>query len=329
MRPSAPILAAIVSLGMMLTGFAPQPPQPVDDPEALLNLDADAHAVEELVVRPPGPAWWTVSSGGRNVYILGILTAYPTAEKWNQTGLDRRLDKSDRVLTQPIISNPSSARLQGTAAKALPPSLAAQISAAATRHGAPPSRYLDRSAIEAGALLLLDFEKSLGAERQVIAAAVSERAKAKGRKVVSSGVILTANYLADVENAPVETQKACLDAAIDEVDHGAAPLRAAFEGWSRGDVRAALGAPRGMELCQFSIPGQANMRRKSNEIQATAVAKFLQQDVPRGVVDGQKSNGDTARVDAIALINLRSLLAVGGVLDQLRAKGFDIDAPQF
>ena len=94
-------------------------------------------------------------------------------------------------------------------------------------------------------------------------------------------------------------------------------MREAVDGWAAGEVAEALDAPRGMELCGFAVPGQADLRRAVIDAQVSAIA---------AVLNGEPGARPTASYVAVA--NLRTLLAEDGVLDKLRKRGYQIRAPQ-
>jgi hypothetical protein len=307
-----------LALALALTLPAVAAPSPIDDPEATLTT-LKGGTVGELVVRPAGPAWWTVSYGERKVFILGVLSQFPDNKAWNQLTLNRRIRASSRVLVAPSLSGDPNARPLATPIASLPPAMTTRIGQAAVSLGKPAARYLGRGAAEAGILLVTDFRDQLEVGSGAIVRNVARLASLRGLVVVSPPAIETGPYVAQMKDATPEADAACLESALAEIEGGADPMRDAIEGWVVGDVRAALEAPRGLERCSFALPGQADLRRRATQDQATAIARILQPD-------GSTAPGSNA---AIALVNLRTLLAQGGVLDQLRAKGYAITSPQF
>ena len=109
---------------------------------------------------------------------------------------------------------------------------------------------------------------------------------------------------------PQAAGRACFDAVLAQVEAGPGVTRAAAKAWAQGDVRGALANERTYERCIASVPGaQAfDARVKADEVA----------DIERAL----KAPGH-----AIAVVPLRPLLAQGGVLDQLRAKGLAVTTP--
>ena len=108
----------------------------------------------------------------------------------------------------------------------------------------------------------------------------------------------------------LDVQTACLSAAMDDIEAGLEPANAAAQGWARGDVGAALKAPRGIEKCFLAVSGGPEVWRQGIEDQAAAIAAELERP-------GK----------AVAMVRLRQLIAKGGVIEQLEATGLDVDGP--
>ena len=98
--------------------------------------------------------------------------------------------------------------------------------------------------------------------------------------------------------------------ALDEVDAGPAQIRVAAEGWARGDPRAALSASRGYEKCVNAMPEGADLARRAMNDTAATIERALAKPG-----------------HSIAIVNLRTLLASDGVLQQLRARGYTVTTP--
>src|SRR5205085_5395909 len=98
--------------------------------------------------------------------------------------------------------------------------------------------------------------------------------------------------------------------ALDEIEAGAGRLKSAGEGWARGDVAVALSAQRGFEKCLASLPEGADVVSKSMDDTTAAIAAAL----------GKPGH-------SVAIVNLRTLVAQGGVLQRLRAQGYKVITP--
>jgi hypothetical protein len=75
-------------------------------------------------------------------------------------------------------------------------------------------------------------------------------------------------------------------------------------------VRGALAGERSYERCLNAAPGALAFDARAKADQAAAIAKALQRPG-----------------HSIAVVPLRTLLSQGGVLDRLRAEGFEVQTP--
>ncbi|HEY3697207.1 TraB/GumN family protein [Phenylobacterium sp.] len=285
--------------------------------------DPDATLVEELVVtaRLPGPAWWRVSKGDSVVYVLGAPGLAPKRMQWDRGVFERRLEGANVVilpfkgLKVKLTGAPGALiaylRLKSSTPfeETLPPDLRARFAAVRERLGEPAKHYGTRNPLAAGVMLISDYREK------------SELTDAEPTKLV--------RYLAQLKKLPVE-QKAydlapllgaisrtpksggmtCLEEVLAEAEAGSAATRAAAQAWAVGDVRGALAGERSYERCLNAAPGALAFDARAKADQAAAIAGALQKPG-----------------HSIAVVQLRPLLSQGGVLDRLRAQGFEVKTP--
>ncbi len=108
----------------------------------------------------------------------------------------------------------------------------------------------------------------------------------------------------------MDIRTVCLAAAMDDVEAGPTVTLEAARGWARGDVGAALKAPRGFEKCLLLISGGAETWRRNVDAQAGEIAQAL------------KAPGK-----AVAMVRLRPLIAKGGVIETLEGMGLEVEGP--
>jgi hypothetical protein len=286
-------------------------------------LDPEGNVVADLVVRAPsgGPAWWKVSSGMATVWVLGTPAALPKGLKWDDVGLDRRLVRASRVILPPAArfgvfdvfgALALSGKLRGKPFEAgLPPDLAHRFLAAVAALRQSPRHYDGWKPAVAGLLLVADFRRQAGLDANqplnAIKAAAGRR-RVKAAPAVTYPAMPMAKMLAAELSSAVNL--ACLADALQEIEAGSGRVRASAEAWAVGDVAGALGAERGFERCLAALPNGADLVRRAEEDQASAIARALQ-----------------APGTAVAVVELRPLLAEGGVLDRLRAEGYGVRPP--
>jgi uncharacterized protein YbaP (TraB family) len=287
----------------------------VDDPEA--NL------VEALVVNAklPGPAWWKVSDADTTIYILGTLAALPKGAAWDTSVLDHRLDGAFALIMPPvgragITDIPAMLKLRGKLKSDQPldqaaPELAPRLAKVRAQLGKAPDSYNGWSPLGAGVMIGIDYQKVSKLdggepERTVQRLARKHKVKAKPAGVYKAMPMVKAL----VKGHSEEAGRLCLEGVLSEVEAGIGATQAAAKAWATGDVRGAIAGPRNFQRCMRSLPGMSDMQQRGTADEVNALAEAL------------KTPGH-----AVALFSMRGLVAQGGVLDQLRAKGFTVRTP--
>jgi TraB/PrgY/gumN family len=309
--PSRAPRALAIGLAALLTAAPAQSP----DPDGVL--------LEELVVvaREPGPAFWRVSDADTVVHVLGVPSLAPKQMVWDRMGFERRLRGANVVI---LPAKGLRVRLAGAPGAAiaylrlksrtpyeetLGPEARARFAAARAKLGQPAERYGTKNPLAAGLLLITDYReqwKLTDSDPSKLIRLLAGQAKVKvADKRYDLGPLLGA-----VAKAPLAGGEACLEAALSEVEAGPRATLAATRAWAEGEVRGALAAERTYERCLASVPGAAAFDARVKADLAAEIAKAL------------KTPGH-----AIAVVQLRPLLAQGGVLDRLRAQGYDIKTP--
>jgi len=288
-----------------------------------LPQDPDAVLVEELVVtaREIGPAWWRVSDADSTVYVMGVPSVIPKGSGWDPSVLERRLEGANLVIlpfnnaSVNLLTAPgavvSLVRLRSSASfeETLEGPLKARFVAARTRAGQEAERYKTRNGMAAALLLVSDY-------RDAARLTAADPAKTIGRMAAARGVRVEAKtydaapLLAAVVRTPAAAQRACVLEALAAVEAGPASAEAAARAWAWGRVREALGGERSYERCIAAAPGAADLDARLKADQTAAIVAALRRPG-----------------HSIAVVQLRPLLAQGGVLDRLGALGYEIRTP--
>lgn len=318
--PSATSLAQV-----MLQPVPPAQPQPdaAPAPSPTVPADPDSVLVQELVVvaRDKGPAWWTVSNGVSTVYVLGAPSLAPKRTNWDTTTLDRRLKGASQVILPFQEVKVKFASSLGAAFNlvrlrasrpfedTLDPETRARFIAAREKIGEPASRYKTNNALAAGLLLAGDYRDHSNLTNADTAKVVKVYAKQSNVPVVQKSYDVGA-LMGAVIRTPKPAARACLDAVLEQVEAGPGVTITAAHAWAEGDTPGALENERTYERCVNMVPGAQAFDTRTKADQVAAIEKAL------------KTPGH-----AIAVVHLRPLLALGGVLDQLRAKGYQVKTP--
>ncbi len=304
-------LAAPALAQVPLTASRPDP----NDPDSVL--------VEELVVvgRLPGPAWWTVSNGTTTVYVLGSPSLAPKHMTWDRAIFDRRLAGANVVILPfqdvhvTVLGSFGAAfnylRLKGGGPfeATLDPAARARFVAVRTRLGLPADHYGTKNPLAAGLVLATDYREKTGLTTsdptKLIKLLASHAKVPTSQKAYNLGPLMGA-----VIRTPPAAGRACFDEVLAQAEAGPATTQEAARAWAKGDVRGALANERTYERCIALVPGAQAFDAQTKADQVAQIEQAL------------KKPGH-----AIAVVPLRPLLAQGGVLDQLRAKGFTVTTP--
>lgn len=311
------LLAAAVVLpapALAQNPLTPSRPDP-NDPDAVL--------VEELVVtgRLPGPAWWTVSNATTTVYVLGSPSLAPKHMAWDRAIFDRRLTGANVVIlpVQDIrvtftgafgaAFNYMRLRSGGPYEETLDPATRARFIAARTGMGQPAKHYPTRNPIAAGLILDADYHQKFGlttADPTKLIKLLAQRAKVPvAQRSYNIGPLMGAML-----RTPESNGRGCFNEVLQLVESGPGGTQAAARAWAVGDVRGALANERTYERCIALVPG------------AVTFDSQMKSDLVTDLQNALKKPGH-----AVAVVPLRTLLAQGGVMDQLRSKGFKVTTP--
>ncbi|MBO9706581.1 MAG: TraB/GumN family protein [Caulobacter sp.] len=301
---------------LLLSAAAPAVAQVIDDPEA--------NVVEALVVsaRLPGPAWWKISDGDTTIWMLGALQSMPQEQGWDTSVLERRLDGAFAVILPPegkagLSDLPAALALRGKLRSKVPldqqvGDLAPKLARARGMLGRKADAYDGWTPLGAGVALAGDYRKSLRLEPAEPERTVTRLARKHGVKARPAAtykampIVKTA-----VRDASREAGLVCLEGVLDEINAGPQAMRAAAHAWAEGDVRGAIAGPRNFQRCFLALPGMAELERKGTADEVEALTRAM------------KTPGH-----AVAVYGIRSLVSRGGVLDQMRARGFEVGAPE-
>lgn len=299
--------------------------------------------VEALTVRVGKPAWWTVSSRQVRVHILGVPSAVPEDFVWRSGDLEAFLASSPFLLLPPAAGHDDDAGVASLAlpnAGPLPGDLASRLAAAAQQLGQPVDRYASQHPVIAAYLLVGDFREKAGLRPDGVLQDIVRRVENDRRlnarvKVFHQGARTPPVPPGAFNNADPEAIRACLVSAIEEVEAGPQAAREAADAWRSGNVREALDAPRSLDLCAFTSPELA--WRRLSAISDTTVSIAILLHYVNGDCRAMRAISPTLlpapelmarpRSDYVFVVNLRSLVAEDGVLDQLARHGFTIHNP--
>jgi uncharacterized protein YbaP (TraB family) len=293
---------------------------------------APAQALDEIVVTAErsGPGMWRVQRGDANVWILGSIAPLPRDITWRSKQVESVLERTSQVLVQkPIeISVPrilwmliADRRLLmiggGKKLKdVLPPELHARFAAQRSKVGDDENKWERyRPIIAAAFLQQAAFHQVNLSMRLDLGAALRELAKKHGVRIEEVKVAGVSDMLEALKTMPPATESTCVEASLSTVEKGLPRLVDRAQAWANGNVELIENTPelKEVDACRNALDagkGAFDVIGRIRQTWLENIEKYLH------------SAGTT-----IAVVNLDLLLERGGLLDQLRAKGYEIDAP--
>jgi uncharacterized protein YbaP (TraB family) len=315
------IATAILATGLCAAGVT-----------ANASTEQPAPALDELVVTAEraGPGMWHVHRGDANVWILGSISPLPRDITWRSKQVESVLESASQVLVQkPIeISVPrilwmliadrkylmvgGGKRLKDV----LQPDLHARFDVQRAKVGDDKDKWERyRPIIAAAFLQQAAFHQVNLSMRLDLGAALRVLAKKHGVRIEEVKVAGVSDMLEALKTMPAATERICVEASLSTVETGLPRLVDRAQAWASGNVERIESMP---ELKEVNACRNALDAGKG----ALDVIGRIRQTWLENIENHLRSAGTT-----IAIVNLDLLLERGGLLDRLRAKGYEIDAP--
>jgi uncharacterized protein YbaP (TraB family) len=289
-------------------------------------------ALDEIVVTAEraGPGMWHVHRDAANVWILGSISPLPRDITWRSKQVESVLESTSQVLVQkPIeISIPrilwmliadrkvlmvgGGKRLKDV----LPPELHARFAAQRSKVTDDQDKWERyRPIIAAAFLQQAAFHQVNLSMRLDLGAALRNLGKKHGVRVEEIKVAGVSDMLEALKTMPPATERICVEASLSTVESGLPRLVDRAQAWASGNVERLESTPelKEVDACRNALDagkGAFDVIGRIRQTWLDNIEKYLH------------SAGTT-----IAVVNLDLLLERGGLLDQLRAKGYEIDAP--
>ena len=289
-------------------------------------------ALDEIVVTAEraGPGMWHVHRGAANVWILGSISPLPRDITWRSKQVESVLESTSQVLVQkPLeISIPrilwmliadrkylmvgGGKRLKDV----LPPDLYRRFTAQRSNVGEDADKWERYRPIIAVAFLQRDaFHQVNLSMRLDLGAALRALAKKHGVRIEEIKVAGVSDMLEALKTMPAATERSCVEASLTTIESGLPRLVDRAQAWAVGNVERIENLPelKDVDACRTALDagkGALDVIGRIRQTWLENIEKYL------------RSAGTT-----IAVVNLDMLLERGGLLDQLRAKGYEIDAP--
>ena len=288
--------------------------------------------MDELVVtgERTGPGMWRVHRGAAQVWILGSMSPLPKGITWRATQVDKVLGGTSQVLVQKpfeigiarilwlLITERSVLMVRGgkRLKDVLPAELHARFAAQRAKYTQDPEKWERfRPLIAAAFLQQAAFHQVGLSTRLDLGAAVRTLAKNHHVRVEEIKIAGVGDVMDALKTLPPATENACVDASLVTVERDLPRLLERAQAWASGNIERIekLREPAEVDACRAALDtgiGAADLIARIRRTWLGTIEKYLQN---AGVT--------------LVVMNMDMLLEPGGLLDELRAKGYEVDAP--
>ena len=307
-------IAAASLLFLSTSSFAADPPTTDWSMETVI-----------VTAQSPGPAFWRLSKGNSEIWILGMIGPMPTKLIWNANRLSEIVDGAHEVLTpaqasanifevgwfllwnRSVLSNPGGKKLE----ESLPPELKARFVAARSLAKRDADRYEDDPPVVAAMKLENDFNQAAGLTQNALdqVAKIARAKHVKLRNIADYGAMA---MVKEFLRLPAAAQQSCLENAVADIETRAVHAVPASEAWALGDLKGikAHYSPPNVEKCAKLTASFSRFYDRSVADSLAAIDQALSEP------------GKTVMV-----VDIGALLRNTGVAEKLKAKGITIEGP--
>ena len=318
-RISAALLMVILAGGGLSIARGAQPAPP---PEEL----------EELVVNGDrtGPGLWHVHHGDAQLWILGSMSPLPKGITWRSKQVEDVLGSTSQVLVQKpfdigvarivwlVLTERSLFLLRGgkRLKDVMPAPLHERFAVQRAKYTDDPAKWERFRPLIAAAFLQQAAFHQMGLSTRVdMGAAMRTLAKNHGVRIEEVKIAGVSDVLEALKTMSPAAENACVAASLVTVESDLPRLLERAQAWAGGNIERIeqLRGPAEVDTCRAALDagsGPADVIARMRATWLGVFEKYLQ-----------------GRGSTIAVVNFDMLLERGGLLDQLRAKGYQVDAP--
>jgi uncharacterized protein YbaP (TraB family) len=318
MRRPAAVLAAVA----LLVGELP-----------VLSRGAEPPAnLEEIVVtgERAGPGLWHAHKGSAQLWIFGTVSPLPKDMTWRSKQLETVLDGTDQLLVlKPLeigiaravwlLVTQRNLLMAGRGKKLkdlIPADLHERFAAQRAKYTKDPEKWEKYRPIIAAAFLEEDALHAVGLSTHLdLAEEVRSLARKHHVRIEEFKIAGLHDVLEALKTMPRETEKKCVVASLATIETGMPRLIDRAQAWATGDVQRIQSSPESNEVaaCRAAVtvdPGAGDLLALLRQTWLANMERHLQ------------AGGVT-----LAVVSMDMLIGPGGFLDELRARGYAIDAP--
>ena len=277
-----------------------------------------------------GPGLWHVQRGSAQLWILGTVAPLPKDMIWRSRQVERIVGGATQVLVakplhvgivrvlwlmvtqRSVLMLPDGRKLK----EVLPPEMYARFAAQRARLSVSADKWERFRPIIAMAFLQEAAMRSVGLSTRLdVAAEVRKLARKHGVPVEQVELAGLRDALDVLKTLTPDTERKCAQAALVTVESGLPRLSERAQAWASGDIARIRSLPEAAEVgaCRAAAGGAGEAAELLRQIRRAWLAR-MQESLQRG--------GST-----LAVVGMDLLIEPGGLLDGLRARGYQVDAP--
>lgn len=293
---------------------------------------AQPEVMDEVVVtgEHTGPGMWHVHRGDAHLWILGSLSPLPKGITWRSKQVEQILQLTNQVVVQKpfdigiarvlwLLVTERSLLMVGGGKRVkdvMPPALYARFSAQRAKYTDDAYKWERFRPIIAVAFLQQAAQHQAGLSTRLdLGAAVRVLAQNHGVRVEELKIAGVRDVLDALKDMPPATETACVDASLVTVEKDLPRLIERAQAWAGGNLERlqSLREPAEVDACRAALDAGSGAGEFIVQVRKTWLESMEQH---------LRGGGTT-----VAVVNTDLLWEKGGLLDELRAKGYDIDAP--
>jgi uncharacterized protein YbaP (TraB family) len=288
--------------------------------------------MEDVVVtgEHTGPGMWHVHRGAAHLWIMGSMSPLPKGITWRSRQLEDVLATTREVVVQKpfdigiarvlwLLVTEHSLLMVGGGHRlkdVMAPDLYARFAIQRTKYGEDADKWERFRPLIAAAFLQQAAFHSVGLSTRLdLGAAVRLLAKKHGVRLEELKIAGIHDVVDALKTMPPATEAACVDASLVTVEKDLPRLVERAQAWATGNVERIerLREPPDGDACRAAL----DMGAGASELIAQVRRTWLDN------MDEHLRGGGVT----VAVVNMDMLLEKGGLLDELRAKGYEIEAP--
>jgi uncharacterized protein YbaP (TraB family) len=314
--------ATLLAAGLM-AGWLPAAARRADEPPPVMD---------ELTVtgERTGPGMWHVRRGAADLWILGSMSPLPKGITWRSRQLEQILDSANQVVVPKpfeigiarvlwlLITERDLLMVRGgkRLKDVMPPELHARFALQRAKYTTDSGKWERFRPIIAAAFLQQAAFHQVGLSTRLdLGAAVRALAKKHHVRIEELKIAGVHDVLDALKTMPPATENSCVEASLVTVEKDLPRLVERAQAWATGDVERIerLHEPTEVDACRAALDEGAG---------ATDLIALVRRTWLDSLEKYLRTGGAT-----VAVVNMDLLLEKGGLLDELRAKGYDIVSP--